>query len=326
MTADSLSFRRPFLLDAECPVSKSDLTVERIPEPLSVSSHPIVWRRGNLIGEGVFGKVFQAMNVDTGELLAVKVIKLSSDPSVAVKQFSVLSDEVDLLKSLNHLNITKYYQTDTHPESRSVSILLEYITGGSLRELLLRFGKFPANVIRSYTSQILRGLSYLHSQRVVHRDLKSANVLVTEDAIIKLSDFGCSKKLDRGGISMSVKGSPFWMAPEVVMETGHSYPSDIWSLGCLVLEMASGAPPWSDVSTKAAEVIRMISTPGMLPTMPDVAEDLMTIIRKCLQRDPKLRPTAKELLQHSCLTSMAITRSQSTILKKQSNTAVDRNN
>ncbi|OMJ81076.1 hypothetical protein SteCoe_18535 [Stentor coeruleus] len=297
---------------------KPDVTTEKIMDH-SPMLRTIIWRRGNLIGEGVYGKVFQAMDQDTGELLAVKIIKLSNNSETAEKQFYLLSQEIELLKSLRHINIIKYYQTDISMDSKCVNIILEYVTGGSLRDLLLKYGSFSENVIKNYIIQILKGLVYLHSKNIVHRDLKSANILVTEDAVIKLSDFGCSRKMENGDISMSIKGSPYWMAPEVVLQEGHGLPSDIWSLGCLIIEMATGKPPWSEISNKASDIIKLISMPGRVPKIPDLSSDLKDIVKKCLNRDPSLRPTARLLLMHQCITSYSMSTSHSYVSKNSIN-------
>jgi serine/threonine protein kinase len=277
-----------------------DFPTEKVLDSVQ-SYRPIVWKQGNLIGEGVFGKVYQAMDQDTGELFAVKIVKLSNNSKIAKLQFQSLSEEIGLLRSLRHKNVVKYYQTDTSLDSKNICILLEYVTGGSIKDLLKKYGNFSESVIKNYTIQILKGLFYLHSQKVMHRDLKSANILITDDALVKLSDFGSSKKIESCEISMSVKGSPYWMAPEVVLKKGHGYPSDIWSIGCLIIEMIDGVPPWSDISNKAVDVIRAISTPGKLPKIPNVSPELKDLILMCLQREPEDRPTAGQLLTHPWL-------------------------
>lgn len=150
-----------------------------------------------------------------------------------------------MLKTLDHPNIVKYYYTDISSDGQGVDIVLEFVPGGSIRSLLDKFAAFDERLVKIYTRQMLEGLKYLHINGIVHRDLKCANVLVDNMGVIKLSDFGASKRivqdynneLDEGSLSKSVKGSPYWMAPEVIKRTGHAKPADIWSLGCCVLEM-----------------------------------------------------------------------------------------
>lgn len=118
--------------------------------------------------------------------------------------------------------------------------------GGSITSLIEKYGKFNENLIRTYTTQILEGLEYLHANNVVHRDIKGANILVDNDGMCKLADFGSAKKIAGFGKERyaSIRGTPNWMAPEVIKSKGHGRFSDIWSIGCTVIEMATGKPPW----------------------------------------------------------------------------------
>ena len=113
------------------------------------------------------------------------------------------------------------------------------------------------------------------------------------------------------------------MAPEVVLQKGYSFPSDIWSLGCLVIEMASGRPPWSEYSNNSNEIIRMIAQPERLPRIPDISEDLKDFIRKCLTRNPDFRPSARQLLSHPCITSYSGSASHSFVSKALTNSWID---
>lgn len=256
------------------------------------------WRLGELIGRGTSGDVYQAMDDDTGQLLAVKIVRLNRNPNIAEKQFHNLSQEISLLKSLRHVHIVRYLQTEVELDQRKVKILLEYIPGGSLRMILEKYGGLSQKVIKTYAYQIIKGLQYLHNHQVMHRDLKSANILITDDAIVKLIDFGCSKKINDGEISMSLIGSPYWMAPEVALQQGHSYSSDIWSFGCLLIEMCKGSPPWSEYSNKAVEVLKLICTPEKLPNFPECPAPLLDLIKLCMNRTPEERPTADQILRH----------------------------
>jgi mitogen-activated protein kinase kinase kinase ANP1 len=273
----------------------NDLTIN---ESFAQPFDPILWQRGDLIGEGVFGKVYQGMNLNTGELLAIKTYQVSSDAHRAEREILSIKSELNILKSLDHPNIIKYFQADYDPETNLVNILMEYIPSGPMNALITKYKSFSEPVIRNYTKQLLEGLAYLHSNEIIHRDLKSANILITEDSRLKLSDFGCSRRFDSrySSQSKSFKGSPYWMAPELATGGWHSYPADIWSLGCLVIEMASGAPPWSNYSNRSREVLKLIATPDNLPIIPKVSEELSNFILRCLQRDPSQRPTAKDLL------------------------------
>ncbi|OMJ65406.1 hypothetical protein SteCoe_38283 [Stentor coeruleus] len=288
----------PFQLDSNRDHQK-ELTELTLTEN-TFNNSQIIWQRGDLVGEGVYGKVYQAMNLNTGELLAVKSYKLNHDEEIAQKELISIKRELLILKFLDHPNIIKYFQVDYESNTNTIDILIEYVPSGSMLNLLQKYRVFSESVIRNYTKQLLDGLDYLHSNEVIHRDLKSANILITENSTLKLTDFGCSRRFDSNvsSQSKSFKGSPYWMSPEMVTNTGHSYPSDIWSLGCLVIEMASGRPPWSNYSKFSKDVLRLIAKPGNMPDMPRVSSSLMDFISRCLQRDPEKRATAKELLAH----------------------------
>ncbi|XVF41937.1 hypothetical protein PTKIN_Ptkin01aG0320800 [Pterospermum kingtungense] len=212
---------------------------------------PIRWRKGELIGSGAFGRVYMGMNLDSGELLAVKEVLIAANSASKEKaqaRVKELEEEVKLLKNLSHPNIVRYLGTAI--EEETLNILLEFVPGGSISSLLGKFRPFPEAVIRTYTKQLLLGLKYLHNNGIVHRDIKGANSLVDNKGIIKLADFGASKQVvelatDSGVKSM--RGTSYWMAPEVIMQTGHSFSADIWSVGCTVIEMVTGKPPWSQL-------------------------------------------------------------------------------
>ena len=291
-----------------------DITLERISDHSQVY-HPRTWILGNLIGKGEYGKVYQAMDKETGDLLAVKSIKLSSNPETAEKMFRTIYFEIESLKALRHNNIVKYYQTDIDLDTKQINIVLEYVTGGSLLDLLRKYGSFSEGVVKNFTTQILVALSYMHSRNVAHRDLKSANILITDNATVKLSDFGCSKKIITEKLPESVRGSPYWMAPEVVLKRGHGCPADIWSLGCVMIEMITGKPPWSEFSNKSSDVLKIIAIDGLIPKIPEASFEVRDFIKKCLIRDPEERQRAIELLSHTRVTSSCINRTQSFIKK-----------
>ncbi|KAK3013021.1 hypothetical protein RJ639_009970 [Escallonia herrerae] len=211
---------------------------------------PIRWRKGELIGCGAFGQVYMGMNLDSGELLAVKQVLIAANHASKEKaqaHIKELEEEVKLLKNHSHPNIVRYLGTVR--EEETLNILLEFVPGGSISSLLGKFGSFPEAVIKMYTKQLLLGLDYLHKNGIMHRDIKGANILVDNKGCIKLADFGASKQVvELATISgaKSMKGTPYWMAPEVILQTGHSFSADIWSVGCTVIEMATGKPPWSE--------------------------------------------------------------------------------
>ena len=258
-------------------------------------SKPRRWTKGDNLGEGSYGSVWLALNGDTGELFALKEVRVGSSDKHRDESIEQLEQEVEVLSRLVHPNIVRYIGITR--EETALYIFLEYVPGGSIASLVQRFGKFEENVIRVYTRQILIGLAYLHSQRVVHRDIKGANILVEKSGRIKLADFGMAKVLESVSIGKSFKGSACWMAPEVIRQQNVGFESDIWSVGCTVYEMATGAPPWSDCSTQV-QIIFKIASSSEIPTIPEhLSSEGQSFLRLCLQRDAGRRPEAVALLE-----------------------------
>lgn len=266
---------------------------------------PIRWRKGELIGCGAFGRVYMGMNLDSGELLAVKQVSIASGGASREKtqaHIRELEEEVKLLKNLSHTNIVRYLGTAR--EEEALNILLEFVPGGSISSLLGKFGSFPESVIRMYTKQLLLGLEYLHKNGIMHRDIKGANILVDNKGCIKLADFGASKKVVELATmtgAKSMKGTPHWMAPEVILQTGHNFSADIWSVGCTIIEMATGKPPWCQY--QEVQALFHIGTTKSHPPIPEhLSADAKDFLIKCLQKEPCLRASASELLQHPFVT------------------------
>ncbi|KAI8445553.1 STE/STE11 protein kinase [Phakopsora pachyrhizi] len=233
------------------------------------------WVKGELIGKGSFGQVYLALNATNGEMLAVKQVELPKTRSDrdCDRQKSVvaaLKSEIHLMRDLEHPNIVQYLGFEETTDF--LSIFLEYVPGGSIGRCLRRHGAFDLNVIKSFTSQTLEGLKYLHSLHILHRDLKADNLLVDLHGNCKISDFGISKKSEHvyeDNTQMSLQGSIFWMAPEVVHnpgKKGYSAKVDIWSLGCVVLEMFAGRRPWSD--DEAIQAMFKLGAERLRPPVP----------------------------------------------------------
>ncbi|KAJ6740977.1 MAP KINASE KINASE KINASE SSK2-RELATED-RELATED [Salix purpurea] len=264
------------------------------------------WKKGKLLGRGTFGHVYQGFNSRGGQLCAIKEVKVISDDSTSKECLKQLKQEIDLLSQLSHANIVRYFGSELSEET--LSVYLEYVSGGSIHKLLQEYGAFTEPVIQNYTRQILSGLAYLHGRNTVHRDIKGANILVDPNGEIKLVDFGMAKHIMTSSSMLSFKGSPYWMAPEVVMNTnGYSLAVDIWSLGCTILEMATSKPPWSQYEGVAA--IFKIGNSKDMPDIPDyISNDAKSFIKLCLQRDPLARPTASQLLDHPFIRDQSTTR------------------
>ncbi|KAL7951563.1 Pkinase domain-containing protein [Trichoderma barbatum] len=236
------------------------------------------WFKGQLIGKGTYGRVYLGMNATTGEFLAVKEVEVNpkaagGDKSKMKELVAALDHEIDTMQHLDHVNIVQYLGCER--KETSISIFLEYIPGGSIGSCLRKHGKFEESVVSSLTRQTLSGLAYLHREGILHRDLKADNILLDLDGTCKISDFGISKKTDNiygNDKSNNMQGSVFWMAPEVIrsQNEGYSAKVDIWSLGCVVLEMFAGRRPWS--KEEAVGAIYKIAN-GETPPIPEDIEE-----------------------------------------------------
>ena len=269
------------------------------------------WQRGELLGRGAFGAVYLGLNVDTGELMAVKQIEVpvggSRMPSSVSAKLREVHGEVALLQGLRHPNIVRYIGTATDEAKGMLSIFLEYVPGGSIAQLLMRFGSFHERVVRAYARQILKGLAYLHGMKCVHRDIKGANLLVDNSGFVKLADFGASKSLATlttlAEGARSIKGTPYWMAPEVIKQTGHNSSADIWSVGCTIIEMATGKPPFCEYTSQVSALFHIASSKAPPPVPDSLSPEGRDFLRQCMRREPRERPTAEELLTHAFVTT-----------------------
>ncbi|KAK0228572.1 ste11-like protein [Armillaria fumosa] len=263
------------------------------------------WIKGALIGAGSFGKVYLGMDASNGLLMAVKQVELptGSAPNEERKKnmLSALEHEIELLQDLQHENIVQYLYSSL--EDDCLNIFLEYVPGGSVTALLRSYGAFEEPLVKNFVRQILQGLSYLHERDIIHRDIKGANILVDNKGGVKISDFGISKKVDVQVLAgnhrvhrPSLQGSVFWMAPEVVKQSGHTQKADIWSVGCLVVEMLTGEHPWAQL-TQMQAIFKIGSSAR--PAIPsDISSEAQDFLTKTFEIDHEARPAAAELLKH----------------------------
>eukprot|EP01064_Diplonema_japonicum_P014000 TRINITY_DN21525_c0_g1_i1.p1 TRINITY_DN21525_c0_g1~~TRINITY_DN21525_c0_g1_i1.p1 ORF type:complete len:588 (+),score=100.58 TRINITY_DN21525_c0_g1_i1:42-1805(+) len=265
----------------------------------------IDWTKGALIGTGSFGKVYRGLDNVTGRSLAVKEVLITS-PQI----LKDLKKEIEVLKTVEHRNIVKYLGLER--VKQAAYILMEYVPGGTLASTIKMYKTLREPVACNYTREILDGVAYLHSygMGIVHRDIKGANILITPDGHIKLVDFGSAKSMVATEHSNSiregdapfrtVRGTPFWMAPEVIRESGHGPPADIWSLGCTILEMLTGKPPYNDLGQlKAMHAIASgTGAPPFGLKEGSVSHECLAVLAACLQREPEKRPKAHQLQTH----------------------------
>ena len=235
------------------------------------------YQLGEAIGRGCFGQVYRGFDLDTGCIMAIKQVEVlkfikKNKQNIRLK---ALEKEIRLLSTLSHPNIVKYL--GKHNDGLFLNIFLEYVSGGSINVLLRKYGRFNETLVRIYTKHILQGLDYLHAHNVVHRDIKGANVLVDNNGVCKLADFGGSKRLidSAEDIDTAVIGTAQWMAPEAIKNKGHGRHSDIWSVACTIIEMIQGRPPWSECENSYA-VLFKIAKSNAPPPYPEGLSSKLT--------------------------------------------------
>ncbi|KAI3758987.1 hypothetical protein L6452_06560 [Arctium lappa] len=259
------------------------------------------WQKGKLLGRGTYGSVYEATNRETGRLCALKEVDVIPDDTKSSECIRQLEQEIKVLRNLEHPNIVQYLGSEVVEDK--FCIYLEHVHPGSISKYVReRCGAVTESVVRNFTRHILSGLAYLHSKKTVHRDIKGANLLVDSSGVVKLADFGLAKHLSPHVIDLSLKGTPHWMAPEVLQAAmrkdanpEHTYTMDIWSLGCTVIEMVTGKPPWSEFSAVQAMFNVLHRSPPIPETLSSEGKDFL---HRCLQRNPEKRSSAALLLEH----------------------------
>jgi len=262
--------------------------------PRMINNENGTYELGNKLGQGGFGVVYMALNTLTGQSVAVKSVlakNLTDEARVSIQT------EINLLRALDHPNIVKYI--DTISQGTDLYIILEFMESGSIGAMRKKF-KFQEPLIAHWIEQVLRGLQYLHSQGVLHRDIKGANILTNKHGEVKLADFGVAIKSsaltgETGEDDIDVVGTPYWMAPEIIQMSKPTEACDIWSVGCTIIELITGKPPYYDLQPMQA-LFRIVSDD--YPPFPEsVTKALHDFLIACFQKDPNMRPRASDLLR-----------------------------
>uniref|UniRef100_F6XR36 Protein kinase domain-containing protein n=1 Tax=Ciona intestinalis TaxID=7719 RepID=F6XR36_CIOIN len=294
---------------SNCSSTSSGLELEELHNQVTTSGSysapkaPANWKKGKVLGHGAFGKVYLAYDADTGRELAVKQVEIIADNSDATKEIKALQTEIELLRSLQHERIVQYYGCTE--ESNTLSIFMELMSGGSVKDEIKAYGALTEPVTCKYARQILEGLIYLHGFQIVHRDIKGANVLRDSSGNVKLGDFGAAKKLQTIVTSSVIQnyftpGTPYWMSPEVIEGRGYGRRADIWSLACTVVEMLTTRPPWYEFEAMAAlfKIVTQTTSPQLPPNVSQEAKDFLGVAFV----DKEQRPYAADLMSHKWFT------------------------
>ncbi|XP_069780518.1 mitogen-activated protein kinase kinase kinase 1 isoform X2 [Narcine bancroftii] len=263
------------------------------------------WFKGQQIGLGAFSSCYQAQDVGTGTLMAVKQVTYVRNTSTEQEEVvQTLREEIRMMGHLNHPNIIRMLGATC--EKSNYNLFVEWMAGGSVSHLLNKYGAFKEQVIINYNEQLLRGLAYLHENQIIHRDIKGANLLIDSTGQrLRIADFGAAARLASKGTGAGefqgqLLGTIAFMAPEVLRGQQYGRSCDVWSVGCVIIEMACAKPPWNaEKHSNHLALIFKIASATSAPAIPNhLSPALRDVALRCLELQPQDRPPSRELLKH----------------------------
>jgi len=294
------------------PHEKHDSSESNLPSWMVKESEPGVshanpkkiYKKAEFRGKGGFGRVYYAKTI-SGKVAIKKM------PHRSPKERRMNIDEIAVLSFCNHPNIVQYIKAYIWEDE--VSVVMEYMEGGSLSEAVKKFA-FSEDHIAYIAREMLKGIQYLHRNNLVHRDLKSGNVMLTTRGELKLIDFGLTVEISKCRVHMV--GSPFWMPPEMIQCKPHGFPADVWSFAICLIEMADKRPPNRKARIKA---MFLSATEGLKPYVEEqkhYSEQFKDLLNRCLEIDPAKRATPDELLSHPFIVQASTQKVMEDILRQ----------
>ncbi|XP_054431325.1 mitogen-activated protein kinase kinase kinase 1 [Pteronotus mesoamericanus] len=265
----------------------------------------VEWLKGQQIGLGAFSSCYQAQDVGTGTLMAVKQVTYVRNTSSEQEEVvEALREEIRMMSHLSHPNVIRMLGATC--EKSNYNLFIEWMAGGSVAHLLSKYGAFKESVVIHYTEQLLRGLSYLHENQIIHRDVKGANLLIDSTGQrLRIADFGAAARLASKGTGAGefqgqLLGTIAFMAPEVLRGQQYGRSCDVWSVGCAIIEMACAKPPWNAEkhSNHLALIFKIASATTAPAIPPHLSPGLRDVALRCLELQPQDRPPSRELLKH----------------------------